>query len=137
MGTPEHQLSWLSTAVDGARAAYDQIVERARVMAETNFEGDAHEVLIERARAMGIPRRLHTSIVSAFDVEPGETEWHLLNAITRAATHSDNLTDRQRRTMMTLSGEFTREFDMVNATLPSFVAQRVGAKIFDGTESDN
>jgi hypothetical protein len=129
LGTAEHQLNWLGEGIDGAIRAYDELVQRATLMAQTRFEGEAHTVLAERARALRIANRLVPRIMDAFDQEPGETEWHLVNAITRFGTHSEDISDRQRDVLLNTAGEFTRQFELVDARLPQHVAQRVGAHI--------
>ncbi len=72
---------------------------------------------------------LHQAIAAAYDEEPGNTEWHLVNALTRVATHSADVSPNRQRLLQNIAGEFTRDFSLVDARLPNSVALRVGARI--------
>jgi hypothetical protein len=134
MGTPENQLSFLDDGIGQCAAAFNQMVDRSKTMSETTFEGDAHDVLQERAKALGISPRLNHRIFAAFDEEPGDSEWHIVNAFTRVATHDLSINERQRRQLMMVAGEYTRQFEMVDAHLPAFLAQKIGAAVFNRNE---
>lgn len=128
-GSEEAQLRWLRLGLDSAIESYGDLVARAQQMAETRYSGDHEDAIRERARLMGIHRRHWPEIISAFEEEPGDTEWHLLNAFTRFASHRAdfNLGRRLQHT----AGEWASGFDMVNARLPRPVAQLVGAHIIE------
>lgn len=127
MGTVDSQLSWLRDGVDHAIESYGDLIARAQRMAETQFQGSHRDAIIERARAMGVPRRLWEQIIRAFEEEPGQDEWALLNAFTRFATHSTTA-DLSRR-LQAAAGDWATNFDVVTARLPRATAMRVGASI--------
>jgi hypothetical protein len=129
MGTADNQLAFLANGVQSCKLAFDQMVNRSIQMSETTFEGDGHAVLEERARSLGISSRLNSKLFDAFDQEPGDTEWHLVNALTRVATHDADINAAQRDRIMELAGEYTRQFEMVDAHLPAAIARKVGASI--------
>lgn len=135
MGKPEHQLAWLRAGVNEVVAAFDLFVERAKLMAETTFNGNPHEVLKQRAEHMRLPRRHWRALLDAFDEEEGDTEWHLANAFTRLATHG-GMALNERARLENAAGMWIQDFDMVNARLPRPMAARVGAIILgEGDET--
>ena len=97
-------------------------------MAATQFEGDPSVVLRERASAMGLPKRYHPKLLDAFSQEDGNTEWSLLNAFTRLASHYD-LDKEVSRDLMLTAGEWVTGFDVINAKCPRPLATRLGLKI--------
>lgn len=126
--TREHQELWLKASILDAVDQFDNVVARARKMAEVKVAGDMHKALIERATAMGIGKRAHKALIDAFDAEPGDTEWHLLNAFTRLATHG-GLSRSVADHMLNCSGEWVAGFDLCTARLPRRIAVNVGASI--------
>lgn len=126
-----HQLLWVAVAVEEVHRQYQAIVEKSREMANTKYQGEARHALAERVSAMRLPQRMLPHIFEAYDQEPGDTEWHLLNAISRFATHSDAVTGQQRRAIQHGAGDWAINFDMVTARIPRPVANRVGATILD------
>lgn len=128
-GSVEHQLAWVTTGIGAVVGAFNGIVERARLMADTPVNGDARNILQEHARAMRFPSRYFGRLVDAFEQEPEMTQWGILNAFTRVATHS--LSGETQRTFQASAGGWTQEFDLVNARLPRPVAVRLGAEIVE------
>lgn len=127
-GSQESQLLWLSDGIAKALGAYEGIVEHARTMAETRYDGDPHRVLDAHARAMHLPRRHLSALHDAFDSEPGPTMWNIQNAFTRLATHG-GLPRSTRRALEYTAGEWVRSFETVTARLPRPLALSVGAEI--------
>jgi hypothetical protein len=130
-GAQRSQLDWVLVGVANALAAFDDVVEKARMMAAVSVGGDAERMLLERARAMRLPRGYDDALLAAWRVEPDQTEWGMLNAFTRFATHSDTLNDRQRASLQHTAGEWAERFDMVSARLPRPIAEAVGASIYE------
>lgn len=128
--TIDHQKLWLAEGIAEALGAYEEMVTRARLMAATRYEGDPESAIRERARAMGFPLRNIDDLMNAFNAEPGDTEWDLLNAFTRAGTHSPLPAGVGRR-VLGAAGNWAHEFDMVTARLPRPMANRVGAQIIE------
>ncbi len=127
-GTVEHQLSWLKIAMADALSAYENLVERSRLMADTAIHGDPHTVLDEHARAMKLPKNLNARLHAMFDEEPDATEWGILNAFTRLATHG-GIGDIPSRNLMAGAGAWTSDFDLVTCRLPRPMAVAAGAEI--------
>lgn len=130
VGGPQAQLEWLMVGVANALAGFDAVVTKAQAMSRVNVEGDAERSLIERARAMRLPRGQDDALLAAWRQEPDPTEWGFLNAFTRLATHGEELNDRQRAAMQATAGRWAESFDMVNARLPRPLAEAVGASIY-------
>lgn len=133
-GTRAHQTLWLSASIAEALGVYDQVVTRSRLMASTRFDGDPETALRERARAMKFPMRHFAALLEAFQAEPGNSEWDLLNAMTRVATHAglpNNLGSR----MQAVAGEWSRAFDVVTARMPRPLAVATGARIIADIEA--
>ncbi len=128
-GSEEDQLRWLRNGMDQAIESYGDLVARAHQMAETKYTGDYADAIRERARLMHIPQRHWADIISAFEEEPGDSEWHLLNAFTRFASHRAEYGLSRR--LQRMAGIWVGDFDMVNARLPRPVANLVGAHILD------
>jgi hypothetical protein len=126
-GTKEEQLFWLRQRVFDAAQAFSSFVERAKAMAAARIEGDPGEALIRRARLLGLPRSQDALLIEAFDEEPGATEWDLLNAFTRFATHDAG--SRLGKKLQSQAGRTVEQFEVVKAELPLSVARKVGAKI--------
>ena len=110
---------------------FDNLVSKARAMAADEFVGDAHEILTNRARTLGVPIGLVPGVLAAFDEEPGGTEWDLMNAVTRFATHDDRVSPRQKEAFQETSGHWVDEYDRVTAKLPRRMASRIGASIIE------
>lgn len=128
-GTIEHQLAWLTVQLGEVVGAYNGIVQRARLMAETPITGDPEKALQEYARAMRFSPRMLPHLLDAYREEPDATQWGLLNAFTRVATHT--LHGSARRAFQAASGQWTQDFDMVTARLPRPVAVNTGAEIIE------
>lgn len=129
-GSVDHQLNWLQQGLMTATSRFDNLVQRSQLMAHTAFHGNPIDVLREHARAMRLPQRHVNGLVEAFNVEPGNTEWHLLNAFTRLATHGQ-LNRRTAQAIMRASGNWISDFDMVRARMPRPMAVAVGAEILE------
>ena len=136
LGDAKHQLTWLRSGIQGALSAYDNFVERARLMAQTEVTGDLTDQLIRRARAMRIPRQYERQLIDAFNQESGNTEWHMLNALTRFASHNEGLDNSMRNRIQRAAGDWTREYDIVTARLPRPIANSVGAEIIYGEDDE-
>lgn len=130
MGTQQMQIDWIKFGVSQALTSFPQIVERARLMASTRIEGDLARALMERARALRLPRRLTGQLMEAFNQEPGDTEWDMLNAFTRLATHG-GLDEATARALAHGAGTWVQGFDMVTARLPRPIAVSVGAHVLE------
>ncbi len=129
-GTRRHQAVWLQEGIVGALGAYENVLNQARRMSETAVEGDPEEALLERARSLGIPRRHHDDLLHAYRAEPEPTEWGMLNAVTRLATHTALPGDLGQR-LQAGAGAWADGFDLVTARMPRPVAVRVGARIIE------
>jgi len=129
----QHQLEWAQDSLASAMVAYRRVVDRSRVMANTTFDGDYVSVLREHARAMRLPARFLPQLTEMFEQEPGNTEWHILNAFTRLATHGE-LPRNISRTLGASAGDWAANFEVVTARLPRPVANFVGAHILEGAE---
>jgi hypothetical protein len=129
-GSREDQLHWVRLGVAEALTAYDDLVTKAREMASARFEGDWREALRERARALRIHERYMPALVEAFEQEGGgDTEWDLLNAITRFGTHGPDA--RLGRRLQRAGGSWVEDFDLVTARLPRPLATACGAHIIE------
>lgn len=134
-GDPARQLEWLYVGVANAIGAYDGVIDRLRQMAAAPLVGDMERIVLERSRAMRIPRTHEEAILTAWRQEPNPSEYGVLNAFTRFATHSDELNDRQRNRFQSMAGTWASEFDVVNARLPRSIAENVGATIYSDEEA--
>lgn len=130
--TEQAQLQFVVNAIESIQGRMDEVTERSRKMAETKFDGNWQDALRVRMQAMRIPQVHQQRVLDQFAAEPGDTEWHLLNAITRFASHAEGLTDTFRRNVQTSSGQWAAEFDLVNCRMPRALAQRVHATIIEG-----
>jgi hypothetical protein len=128
-GTRDQQMEWLLGSVRAAVESYRQIVEQARRMAGVRVEGDPLVALAQRARALGIPRRLDPALVEAFYEEPGDTEWAMTNVLTRFAAHRAE--PGLGRRLQRAAGSMTASFRMVTARLPLSLALKVGGQIIE------
>lgn len=124
----EAQMDWIRENVMVAANEFHRVVERARHMATIVVE-NPEQALRDRLRAMRINKRWFEQIEACFAEEPGDTEWHLLNAITRFASHHPGLDLTQRNALQSGCGDWCASFDMVEARLPRPIAIRVGAEI--------
>lgn len=131
LGSAASQLEYIQVGIAGAVTAFEAVVDRARLMSETRVEGDLERLLIERARAMRLPRNHDTALLEAWRMEPVPTEWGFLNALTRFATHSTTLNERQRAQIQAGAGRWTEGFDLVSARMPRPLALQVGATIYE------
>lgn len=129
-GSMEHQARWLKQGIADALGAFDTVVERARVMADTPIDGDPREVLAESARAMQLPKRHLASLLEAYEAEPDATQWGIANAFTRLGTHALPAAGLGRR-VLRATGEWTENFELCTARLPRPIAMRAGAQILD------
>lgn len=125
------QLDYVVLSVNRSIAEFDNLATRATQMARVLVEGDPQEAMLARARAMRIPGKYHKDLIDAYNVEGGNSEWDILQAFTRFATHYPELEDAYRDRLWATSGNWVGEFDMVNARMPRPVAERVGAHIFE------
>lgn len=126
-GSAEHQRLWLRDSVLAALGAFGQLVDRSRQMATTTVDGEPEQALLERARAMGLPRRHFAALIDAWRAEKDPSEWGLMNAITRLATHSA-LPGSLGARMQEAAGTWAHNFDIVECRLPRPVAERCGAR---------
>lgn len=132
--TKGRQIEWLREAVTKAIEEYDLLIARASEMSRTLIQGDMSAALYQRARNLRIPQRFIPHILEAFNKEPGNTEWHMLNAITRFASHN---ADAQLRNRLQLdAGTWVENFKMATARLPLYMAQQGGYQIIS-TENEN
>lgn len=125
------QLDYITMAIADCSARFDAIVNRSIQMSETVVEGDPRNALLARARAMKIDPKYTPDILQAFDAEEGNTEWHMLNAITRFATHSKVINDLYRTRVQSGAGVWVDKFDLVNCRMPRPIAEKFGAQIME------
>ncbi len=124
----EHQLAWLATGVSKVVGAFDQIVAHAKQMAEIPVNGENIPAILERyARSMKFPVRYLGRVIEAYNQEPDPTQWGILNAFTRVATHG--LSGALQQNILAATGTWTQEFDMVDVRLPRPVATSLGAEL--------
>ena len=133
-GSPEVQRIWLAEGIAEALGAYEEMVSRSQLMAETRFEGSPEDALRERARSMGLPQRHFDDLMQAYNAEPGETEWDLFNAFTRLGTHTA-LPNGLGQRVQSAAGDWAHTFDLVTARLPRPIANRVGASIIEAIDA--
>lgn len=128
-GSIEAQLAYLEVQAFASMEKLDALVANAKKMAATKVSGDPEQAIKERMKQMGVPAKYLESVLDAFKQEPGDTEWHMLNSITRFATHSMGIGRGLREALMEGSGDWVRQFDVVKARMPRSIARRVGAEI--------
>lgn len=128
-GSVSAQLDYLAVQAIDSMAKFEALVKNAKKMAATKVTGDPEQAIKERMRQMGVPARHLDGILEAFRLEPGDSEWHMLNAITRFATHTLGIGRSLREALMEGSGDWVRQFDVVKARIPRSIATRVGAEI--------
>ena len=128
-GSSQSQLDHLIAEIGVCMGKFEALKDNARKMAEAKVAGDVEQILKERMRQMAIPARYYKEVLEMFQAEPGDTEWDMLNAITRFATHYSGLSRNLREALMEGSGLWVRDFDIVSARLPRSIASRVGAEI--------
>lgn len=133
VGGCQSQLEFVVMSVNHTLEQYNNFVQRARIMSEVMVEGDPKEALLVRSRALGIPEKFLPVVLEAFEREEGNTEWDMLNALTRFATHAQHsdLTENHRDKFITGAGQWVTEFDMVNARMPRVMALAAGAQILE------
>ena len=130
-GEVSDQLDYVVIGINECITQFAVTASRARTMAETMIQGDPREALIARARNMRLDSAYFPDLVNAWEQEPGNSEWHMVNAFTRLATHNKSVEDKTRRNIQAASGAWTHEFNVVNARLPRQIAERVGAQIIE------
>jgi len=131
-GDVADQLDYVIASINDSFGLFEAVSRKAIEMAATNVNGEPREALIQRVRAMGIPNRYIPDIMNAFEAEPGNTEWHMLNAVTRFATHTlPDIDPHLQRKVWAASGSWTSQFDMVTARLPRPIAERIGAAMIE------
>ena len=135
-GSIGEQLMWIESGVSQAITQYPNIVQRAQLMYNTPIEGNIDRAVVERARAIGLRGGQIDDVLQAFREEPGNNEWSMLNAITRYATHNENVSEVLRRRLHNAAGKWVHAFDMVNARLPRPIAEAVGASIFGDDDAE-
>jgi hypothetical protein len=128
--TKDGQIAWLRHALGELPRAFERIVERSRLMAETRFTGDYQAVIRQSAQAMRLHRRHVEAVVAAFEEEPGDNYWTLLNAFTRAGTHA-NFPPTTRRAVLAAAGDWAGRWEMCTASLPRPMALACGATILE------
>ena len=129
MGDAQSQLGFLTEGITRAAGQFEELVAKGQEMAEAKFSGDYATAIHERARLLHIPRRFWGDIVTAFNEEPGDTEWALLNAFTRFATHRADYALSRR--LQADAGNWLTGFDIVTARLPRLIATRIGGQIME------
>lgn len=128
LATKMDQLAWMNMNILGIIQEIPKFTAKAQEMAETLIENDPEEALLARLKSAGIAERQHDSVLSAFREEPGNSEWHLLNAITRYASHS-GLEESKQENLFAIAGNWVKDYDRVTARLPRKIAEQVGAEI--------
>lgn len=129
--TPEEQLQFVHDSIGTGLIEFDRLAARSQEMAATRISGDPVSALQARMRALGIPARHWDGILEAFNAEPGDTEWAMVNALTRYATHSPELTSEQASRYQAAAGSWVSGFEIVSARLPRPLANRIGAQIIN------
>jgi hypothetical protein len=123
------QLAWLDDVLEQLPDEFDRFLAGGRLMQAEKFEGHPRTALQAAAKAMKLPKRLLPGLFAAFDQEPGDNHYMVFNAITRMATHGDNLSLALRRELSRTAGEWATSFEMVNCRLPRPLAAAAGAQI--------
>lgn len=131
-GSIQSQIAYIEMQTIESLGRFESLVENARKMSTTIVEGDINQVIKERLKQMGVPMNNLSGIIEAYTQEPGNTEWHILNAITRFATHTMGLGRNMREVLMEGSGDWVHQFDVVKARIPRNIANRIGAQIIEG-----
>ena len=128
VGSASDQLRWIVIGITNVITEFDNIIERAKMMAGVSVGDDPRKALIERARAMKIPPRFDERLLAAYEYEPGNSEYDMLNAFTRLATHG-GIPMMNADAIQAAAGAWTTDFDMVTARMPRGMALAVGAHI--------
>lgn len=126
--TGDSQIQWVKAFAAGVVEEFDQIVDKAREMASIVVERPEF-ALRARMKALRVNKSHHDGILAAFAEDEGNTEWDMINAITRYATHNENLDTSTRSQLQSGAGDAIYTFDLCVAELPRQVARRVGATI--------
>ena len=129
-GSAESQMAWMIENVGRLVDTLDTTTAKARQMAETIIHGDIYEALESRVRSMGLGRYL-VGIRAAFDEEPGNTEWAIMNAVTRFSTHSRAVRDSERPLIDRAAGNWTDNYELVTTRVPRVIANRRHYEIVD------
>lgn len=129
--TVKDQLLFVVEAARDSLKMFDKTINSSRQMAEAFVHGDIHNTIMQRLKQMRIPKNHIDGIMESFAYDPGNSEWHILNAITHYATHS--LTDDPdfAYRLMNCAGNWAHDFDIVTARMPRPIANSVGAEIIE------
>jgi hypothetical protein len=127
--TIDAQIDWIFNTISEIDKIFEDNINRSREMAATTFTGSWREALRTRMKAMGVPSRFYNEVYEAFEQEPGQTEWHLYNAVTRAATHSEKIDRSNGRRIQSLAGSYVHGFELVTAKVPGIVAKAGGFEL--------
>lgn len=132
----DHQRDWLRAKVEEMIPKFSTLVERASLMAGNMLSETLtiRELAEQVGRANGFQLRHVPSVVDAWNAMMIEeedvvrSEWHMLNAWTRAATHDERLRPF-REDIQTRAGTWLAGNEIVTARLRRNVAERVHAEI--------
>lgn len=130
------QLEWLAVTCGEVLGTFPDLIERAKIMSSTLVRQGAdvdvmRTALMARLTAMEIPRKYHETVYNNWLEEPGNTEWDMLNAVTRAGTHSPDIPDNVKSTLCRSGGQWVASFNFTNARLSLPLAKSIGAEILD------
>lgn len=131
MAGERQQADFITIGVADAMDAFDLMVAHMGDMSEQIVPGDPRQALRQRARAMGISNSQMPNLLAAWEQEPDPSEFGMLNAVTRFATHDGELSPSVSRRLQATAGQWATEFSIVNCTMPRALAERAGARIIE------
>lgn len=126
-----NQIDFVKIGIAEAISNFDTIAGHLGDMSEQMVPGDPRQALLQRARAMGITRQNIPALQAAWEVEPDGSEFGMLNAVTRYATHNTDISRSLSRRLQATAGQWCAEFDVVNCRMPRTLAVRAGAQIIE------
>jgi len=93
--------------------AWTQLPEKMRAIEELRHKDRMPiEYLRQQRTRFSLNERMLTAIERAINQDelgPTGKQWDIFNALSRVATHDENLTFRQRRTLSRMAGEFSQQ----------------------------
>lgn len=129
-----NQIDFVKIGIAEAIGNFDTIAGHLGDMSEQMVPGDPRQALRQRARAMRITRQNIPALQAAWEVEPDASEFGMLNAVTRYATHNTDISRQLSRRLQATAGQWASEFDVVNCRMPRALAVRSGAQIIEEAE---
>ncbi len=84
---------WLRDAMDAIGEQYEPMFDAMEAAANTRLENPEQVI---RDQLSHVPGPVREAVINAYREEPMPTQWGVVNAFTRAATHADDLDMRYR-----------------------------------------